>query len=327
MLRKIEQGWEFSEERLLEDFVWNHLETALDLIPLKRQYGIQGEYCDILAKTANNQLVVLELKNCEDRYIIHQLTRYYHGLKTDQPFKDLVDYSQPIRLIAIAPDFHKHNFIDRRYNLLQIEFIRSVILNQTNHFYLHLHLEGRKEITIQEPIPFIEIGDETSEQIERNIEPPSRMLMNVLDDLSPSAKTEILKLREKILGCDRRIREIKEGKDIFYGRGKTKPCCQLKCISPRTLIKTNSLRLHLWLPIPKSFLRFNRNSGIGRMFLNCDSDFRNVRTVTYWSPTNRNPTELPLPIERYLDEIGLDIANQNLDRLLDLAIKVNLERS
>lgn len=92
MLRKSEKGWIFTEERVLEDFLWLHLESSLDLVPLKRQFTIKGEYCDILAKTRNGQLVVLELKNCEDRYIVHQLTRYYHGLFTEKPFKDSIDY-------------------------------------------------------------------------------------------------------------------------------------------------------------------------------------------------------------------------------------------
>ncbi len=88
MLQKLEKGWVFAEEYLLEDFIWKHLESCLNLIPLKRQLNIDGEYCDILAKTRDNQLVVLELKNCEDRYIIHQLTRYHHGLITKQPLRD-----------------------------------------------------------------------------------------------------------------------------------------------------------------------------------------------------------------------------------------------
>ena len=65
MLKRIEQGWMFTEEKLLEDFIWENLESTLDLIPLERQFRIQGEYADIIAKTKNNQLVVLELKNCE----------------------------------------------------------------------------------------------------------------------------------------------------------------------------------------------------------------------------------------------------------------------
>ncbi|MEH2214639.1 recombinase RecB [Nostoc sp.] len=328
MLRKTEQGWMFAQEYLLEDFIWDCLESALDLIPLKRQFSIKGEYCDILAKTKNNQLAVLELKNCEDRYIIHQLTRYYHSLSLEQPLKELIDYSLPIRLIAIAPDFHKHNFIDRRYNLLQFEFIRFSIISHTNNFYLHLYLEGRKEIIVSKPIPFLEIQETQELLMPANpVELPPRMLVNFLDKLAPVTKTEVLRLREKMLCYDQRIREIKEIKSIFYGRGRTKPCCQLKFIASTKLEQLNHLQCYLWLPIPKSRLRFNKKAGIGRMYLNCDPDFRTVKTITYWTETNRYASDLPMSIDLYLDELGLDQANQNIDRLFDLALKLNLERN
>ena len=277
MLKKAEQGWIFAEERLLEDFIWDSLEPSLNLIPLQRQFRIQGEYSDILAKTKNNnQLVVLELKNCEDRYIIHQLTRYYHSLQLEQPFKELIDYNQPIRLIAIAPDFHKHNFIDRHYNKLQFDL-------------------------------------------------PPRMLVNFLDKLSPVHKIEILRHREKMLGYDKRVKEIKDGKSIFYGRGKTKPCCQLKFISATKPYEQNHLQCYLWLPLPKRFLRFNKKSGIGRMYLQCDPDFQTVTTITYWTQNSRYANELPMPIDIYLNEVGLDQVNQKIDKLFDLAIKLNLD--
>ena len=334
MLRKTEQGWAFGEERLLEDFVWDSL-GDLDLVPIKRQFGINGEYCDILAKTKNNQLVVLELKNTDDRYIIHQLTRYYHGLKTTKPFKDSVDYEQPIRLIAIAPDFHRHNFIDRRYNLLQFEFIRFEILNQADSCYLHLHLEGRKELTILKPIPFLEDG-KTISQSQDNIDVPPRILINTLDKLTPLAKFEILRLREKMLGSNKRIKEIKEARSLFYGRGKTKPCCQFKLVPPN---KSNQFQFskfsqvyefqcYLWLPVPKCLPNFANKSSIGRMHLDFEPNFQNVKSISYWSPNNRQPPfELPMPTERYFNEIGLDRDNITIDQLFDLAIKVNLERS
>lgn len=34
-----------------------------------------------------------------------------------------------------------------------------------------------------------------------------------------------------------------------------------------------------------------------------------------------------MPAERYFDEIGLDKSNTNIDQLIELAIKINLERS
>jgi RecB family endonuclease NucS len=55
----------------------------------------------------NKRLVVLELKNGEDRYVVQQLTRYYDALLEHKPFADRVDYDRPVRLIAITPKFHR----------------------------------------------------------------------------------------------------------------------------------------------------------------------------------------------------------------------------
>ncbi|MEC4986752.1 MAG: endonuclease NucS, partial [Oscillatoria sp. PMC 1076.18] len=76
-LNNTSKGWQFDSEAVLEDFVWDNLETLLGLTPLERQYSVNGQYCDLIALGENQQLVVIELKNTEDRYIVQQLTRYY----------------------------------------------------------------------------------------------------------------------------------------------------------------------------------------------------------------------------------------------------------
>ncbi len=80
MLKKVSGGWQFASENNLEDFVWNQLNKLFELLPLKRQYIASGDICDILALDKDSRLVIIELKNAEDRYIIQQLTRYYHSL-------------------------------------------------------------------------------------------------------------------------------------------------------------------------------------------------------------------------------------------------------
>ncbi|HEY9873803.1 MAG TPA: endonuclease NucS domain-containing protein [Candidatus Obscuribacterales bacterium] len=116
-LLKIEEGWKFVNEKILEDFVWQNLVHLFKLNPLKRQYSVLGELCDILAIEPNtNQLVIVELKNNEDRYVVQQLNRYYENLINGKPFSEQIDYSQPVRLISVAPSFQRHNFIDQKYN-------------------------------------------------------------------------------------------------------------------------------------------------------------------------------------------------------------------
>lgn len=62
------------------------------------------------------------MKNSEDRYIVQQLTRYYHGLIESKPKLDGINYRKPVKLIAIAPSFHIHNFIDKIYTKLDFDF-------------------------------------------------------------------------------------------------------------------------------------------------------------------------------------------------------------
>jgi Endonuclease NucS len=325
MLRKSDKGWMFAEERFLEDFIWDNLESSLDLIPLKRQFAIKGEYCDILAKTKNNQLVVLELKNCEDRYVIHQLTRYYHSLALEKPFKDAIDYNLPIKLIAIAPDFHKHNFVDRHYNKLEFEFIRFSVLEKSEKFYLRFHLSDRQEINITEPIPFIESDSTaTNSKSEIQVAPPPKILVNFLDKLPLIKKRETLRLREKMLASSHRIKEIKVSNGILYGRGKTKPCCHLRF---RRMTDHNFLKCYLWLPIPQKFLQSNRISGIGRMSIYTDPDFLDIKEITWCTEDGRFAKKSSIPIDEYLDKIGLNLKSSKIDRLFELAVQLNLERS
>lgn len=101
-LRKTSQGWEFASEQALEEFVWHHLDDLLQVRPFQRQLSVMGEVCDILALTADRQLVIIELKNTEYRHVVQQLTRYYSNLLSKRPFSEAIDYDKPVRLIAIA---------------------------------------------------------------------------------------------------------------------------------------------------------------------------------------------------------------------------------
>lgn len=122
IIKKKDGKIEFRSETDLENFVFIHLDRLLNLSPLSRQYRIGTEICDILATDSYGKLTIIELKNSEDRYIVQQLTRYYHGLIERKPKLDGIDYKQPVKLIAIAPSFHIHNFIDKVYNKLYFQF-------------------------------------------------------------------------------------------------------------------------------------------------------------------------------------------------------------
>jgi Endonuclease NucS len=132
--------FQFKSETELENFVYIHLDKLLDLSPITRQYRIGIEICDILATGDRNNLGIIELKNVEDRYIVQQLTRYYDGLIQNKPKINGIDYRKPAKLIAIAPSFHSHNFIDRKYSKLNIDFFTFAIVadRATGNIFLEL---------------------------------------------------------------------------------------------------------------------------------------------------------------------------------------------
>jgi hypothetical protein len=53
---------------------------------------------------------------------VSQLTRYYESLLRLKPFQSEVNYDLPIHLVAVAPTFHRHNWVDKAHSKLVIEF-------------------------------------------------------------------------------------------------------------------------------------------------------------------------------------------------------------
>ncbi|WP_292717022.1 endonuclease NucS domain-containing protein [Nostoc sp. JL34] len=216
-LIKTGNSWKFATEADLEDFVWANLKELFGLIPLKRQYYVKGQICDILALRENKQLVVLELKNVEDRYIVQQLTRYYDALQEVKPLEDEIDYQQPISLIAIKPNFHRDNFTDKKYHNLSIDFFEFAVLADEFNYYLqikNLDLDNEKVLKI-------EIAHQDRERRE-DIPSPSRGLMSHLAKCSSEQQEGILKFRQKILSFDKRMEEISSAVSFKYGNGNSK---------------------------------------------------------------------------------------------------------
>ncbi|MBW4566192.1 MAG: DUF91 domain-containing protein [Mojavia pulchra JT2-VF2] len=252
-LRKTGEGWEFASEAALEDFIWDNLQQLLGFTPLKRQYAAKGEFCDILALNENKQLVILELKNAEDRYVIQQLTRYYDNLLDERPFPEQIDYSKPVQLIAAAPSFHRHNLIDCKYNLLKIDLLQIQILKDNQQFSLRLQDINTNQ-TWSIPIPYQELNFSSTTH---DIPAAPQLLLDWLGACTGEEQQAILKLREKILTFDERIKEEIEGRNIIrYGKRKSKPVAEI-CYH-RTSHKPV---VFLWLPTPRSW----RKEVIGRI--------------------------------------------------------------
>ena len=123
----------FQSEADLEYYIESQFNTIFaELILVKRQYTIKTQRCDLLCCfKSNKQPVIIELKNEEDRGIVAQLIRYRKALLVKKPFIEQIDYSLPIKLIAIAPSFHEDNYTDKEASKFEndFEFLQFSIKN------------------------------------------------------------------------------------------------------------------------------------------------------------------------------------------------------
>jgi Endonuclease NucS len=237
MLTQGETGWRFISEEVLEDFLWLNL-PFLGLEGLARQYGINGDICDIIARDAQGQLVILELKNCEDRGIVQQLTRYCDDTLTEtRAFTAQTEHNLGVRLIAIAPSFHRHNWIDRKHHKLSFEFYTFKVIQNHEGFYLQLVEQPDMNKTLQIKLPIAE-EPEAKEQVKI---PPSRELKNILARCSEQEVRGITQLRESLLSVNR-MEEIPQSGKVLFGRG-TRICAEVRYIEKR-----QCAALFLWLP-------------------------------------------------------------------------------
>jgi RecB family endonuclease NucS len=324
LLKKAGNQWEFSSEQALEDFVWENLTNLLFLTPLKRQHTVNGERCDILALDLNGKLVVLELKNCEDRNIVQQLTRYYANLYAEKPPLPGVDYTKPIRLLALKPKFHRHNLIDKEYNKLDIEFFEYKVIKQESTFFLLLAKIGYEKAIIK-----VEIACDPSDvdNLTDNLPPPPVALNNIIKQCPIGRQEQILKIRERILCFHERIQEITATGVIKYGRGKTKICAELR------LHKSDHLPTwYLYLPIPDRVKsRINQKQPLGRMGIYQDTSNNNldlIGSIGYIPPGKRGASKLYKfsSYEKFMNLTDTTSKSSSIDMLVDIALENWLER-
>jgi RecB family endonuclease NucS len=350
-LRKTSTGWEFASEAALENFIWANLPEMFGVTPLKQQHIANGEICDILAVDDDRGLVVLELKNVEDRYLIQQLTRYYANLLAEKPFQAEVDYSRPVRLIAIAPTYHRHNLIDKTYNTLHFELLRFSVVKEDEAFYLLLQ-PVEQDAVEKYLIPYQTIKTSAVE----NISEPPELLLRWLGGCTREEQEGFLGVRSKLLACSQRMKETVNRSSIQYGLGKTKLCAEI-------LFQQKSQRpvLFLWLPTPSSYRRpvwsreepntiaFMRKPIIGRLRIwtngqtishvgHISEGFGKMKTKLEWqqTPPEKRPrsmregmsshSDTPVEVERYLRCCDESEKPDFWDTLSDMAIEKWLEK-
>jgi RecB family endonuclease NucS len=330
MLNKVGEIWQFESEYELEELLWHNLPELLNLERFKRQYSVKGQFCDILAISPDHQLVVIELKNIEDRYVVQQLTRYYDALAKEQPFGDEVDWEKPMRLMAIAPSFHSDTEIDCTYNTLNIELVQFELMEVGPELCLRvMDVDAAVLTSIVVPKPLKLPATEIS------VAAPPRKLLNWLSERPEAEFQGITRIREQLLDFDPRMKEVVTPQAIIYGKGKTKPCAEIRRYnvgasskSPRWLPT-----LFLWIP------DLDGSSRIFRMMIWTDEHWTTVKTVVY-SPTackTKRPWHLPSWLgimprhyesirKQYEQTLSSDGESCVLPKLVDLALQIWLDR-
>lgn len=339
-LHKGPGGWEFISEAALEKFIWENLKQLLGFTPLKQQYISNGEICDILAVDGDQGLVILELKNVEDRYLIQQLTRYYVNILEEKPFSQEVDYSRPVRLMAISPRYHRHNLIDRDHSRLSFELFQFSVMRDETGFHFLLQELGLDVIQKKYLIPYQPIEKSSIEDIP---EPPE-LLIKWLGGCTKEEQEGFLKVRSILLSCNRRMKEIVDKRAIQYGAGKTKLCAEI-CFQQ----KNQKPILFLWLPTPGTYIwRDIKKPIVGRLRVwtngqtishvgHIPEGFGKMKTSLEWeqiSPEKRprmvdslsSKSCIPVEIEGYLGCRGSTEKPDFWDTLSALAIERWLEK-
>jgi RecB family endonuclease NucS len=313
-LESTSEGFRFVNEAALEDFVWLHLADLFGCTPLQRQYGCSGEVCDILAIAPDRRLVVVELKNTEDRYIIQQLTRYYANLIDEQPFSDQVDYRLPVRLVAIAPVFHRHNRIDQQHSRLDFELWQFTVEAVAEQPWLQLSdLEAAQ--TVKLPIPYQAVSLPQFD----DVPPPPDKLMTWLSHCTPQEQAGFLLIRAALLSRGKRMQEWVDGNWVRYGSGKTKRAAEF---GYRPNLR--KLILFVWLPTPVSSRWIlnqanpSKKPAIGRLRLWTDGDtfialghvtegYGQMRTREEWAaiPPDKRPLMMESGSHRSRTPVGI----------------------
>jgi hypothetical protein len=157
-------------------------------------------------------------------------------------------------LIAIAPSFHRHNYIDQKYNKLNIEFLTFQLALESGNLFFEIHQFQERLSSIKIPLPEHLLNSEVahSPNLQR-IPAPPKALTKILDEHFEEQKSNILAIRDRILSFDERIGEIstrvvqryglkKNAKDIY----RSKLCTEFYSQSFKN--DFYSFKISLWLP-------------------------------------------------------------------------------
>jgi Predicted nuclease of the RecB family len=325
ILKKSGNKWGFGSEKALEDFVYDNLDCLFGLTPLNRQHTVNGEVCDILAVDESKQLVVQELKNEADKGLIQQLTRYYSNLIQFKPYDREIDYIKPIRLIAIAPSFHKQNLIDIKYSQLSFELFKFDVIQEEDNFLVKFTNIDTGQVFSAE----FQHSQQDVWDIAANLPEPPKALYNIMAECTAEHQGKVLKIREQILCFHEKIQEITASGVVKYGRGTTKICAEIRHSSSSKMYQADSSNypgLYLNLPIPdKQSVSYRQP--LGRMQILAD-ELQNVIFVGYIPQGKRGVSSVYKfqDFEKFINPAKVTNQSTQLEILIDLALENWLQR-
>lgn len=231
----------FQSEMDLEDYIDEKFDEIFpSLIKIKRQHTVKMQRCDLLCCTkSEKQPIIIELKNEEDRGLVSQLTRYRQAIITNKCFEDKIDYSLPVKMIAIAPSFHDDNYTDKEASKFEEDFCFWEFAVQ------NYHNSGQFKLLSQiYEISYPVFGlPEISHNLDLSSLPP--FTCNFVGRLPPDYHTDFLKLRTLLLSQPK-VKEMVSTtyRKILYGTGDG---VNHKKVAEITN-PTNGIVLFLWLP-------------------------------------------------------------------------------
>jgi hypothetical protein len=251
----------FESEKDLESYLDDQFEYIFPgLALLARQYTMSNQRCDLLCyKRINKQGVIVEIKNQIDRYVVPQLVRYRKILLLQQPFADLVDYSLPLELIAIAPKFHEDNYTDKEACKFEenIHFLDFSLSHQNGSG--ELKILGKIH-NINFPIAGLNALDPDAPSQHYSLLPDIGFFKG---DLPQSVRSDFIKLHSLFMRQLMVKHWATNSSRILYSTGKGVNSKKLAEITNTS----RGLYLYLWLP---SRVKTNVKLPLARFGLFCD---------------------------------------------------------
>lgn len=244
---------QFETEAHLELFFWNTVLKEMGLQPLKRQHYCREGICDILAKGTKNQLVIIELKNVKDSHVIDQITSYFDALSQERPFSEQIDYTQPIDLYIISPEYNS-----RTHSTLKHHKLKFNLFSYTAQVSGQDILFTLREWDSQIEKLSVKISPLSSNITTEDIPSPPKNFQTIIGQSSTHEIQSADLIREKIYQFARsnnfKLAEKPTGKSLRFERNTQNPIAEIDWDKQR-----NILAIYLWLP----FITINGRRGQG----------------------------------------------------------------